>query len=77
MKEPIVGFRDPFADEVMWHMTVIANSHRVVTAVLPGIHGVVHDMAVDAGFRIVAKVAGTFGIDKGIDSQADEDTGCD
>lgn len=77
VKQAIVGFGDPFADEIVWHVAVIANRDRVVAAVLPRIHGVVHDVAIDAGLGIIAQVTGTFCIDKRIDTQADEHPGRD
>lgn len=62
MKKTVVGFRHPFANVVMRQMTVIANGHMMVTALLPGIHMLLHDVAVHTRLRIVAQIAGALAV---------------
>ena len=64
MEEAIVGFGDPFANEVVGQVTVVANGDVMMAALLPGIHVVLHHVTIDAGFRIVAQITGPFAISK-------------
>ena len=62
MKETVVSLRDPLSDGVMRQVTVVANGNVVMTALLPRIHVVLHDVTVDAGLGIIAEVAGPFSV---------------
>ena len=46
MKQAVVSFCDPLADEVVRKMAVVAGCNVVMTAVLPRIVVFLHDMAV-------------------------------
>lgn len=46
MKETISPFAEPFANEVVWCMTVIALGYFVVSRFVPRVIVVVHDVAV-------------------------------
>lgn len=62
MEESVVGLGDPFANEIVWQVAVVANGDVVMAALLPRIHMILHHMTVDAGLWIVAHVAGTLAI---------------
>lgn len=57
MKEPVVGFRDPFANGVMGKVAIDANRGRVMTRVLPRIIIILHYVAVHARNGVAAHVA--------------------
>jgi hypothetical protein len=46
-------FSDPFADEIVGHMTIIADRDRFVAALPPGFELIAHDMTVDAGSGVI------------------------
>src|SRR5687768_13601522 len=54
--EPIIGFDNVFPDQVVWRMTVVADSDRSVARFDPGIKVILHDVAIHAGFWIVSEV---------------------
>lgn len=64
MEKTIVGFGYPLPHKIMWKVTVVANRHMVMAAILPGIHVLLHDVTVDTRFRIVAQIARAFAIPK-------------
>lgn len=53
MKEPVVRLGDPFTKEVMGQMTIVANGHMVMAALLPGIHVALHHVTVHARIRMI------------------------
>ena len=65
MEEPIVRLCDPLSDGVVGKVTVVANGHMVMAAVLPSVVIILHNMAIHAGFRRIAEIAGPFAIAKG------------
>lgn len=70
VEEAVVRFGDPFADEIMGKVTVIANRDMVMTALLPRIHVILHHVTIHARVGIVAQVAGTATISKRKRAQA-------
>lgn len=62
MEEAVIRFGDVFADKVVWQMTVVADSHVMMTAMLPRVVMLLHHMAVRTALRIVAQVAGPFAV---------------
>lgn len=72
VKEPIRGLDGVLADEIVGRMTVVALGNRVVTALHPCGVVVLHDMAVRAGFRIVGEIGIALGVNKGIETEADQ-----
>jgi len=52
--KPILGLGQVFADKIMRRVAVIARRNGMMTGFLPAIVLVTHDMAVHAGFRVVA-----------------------
>lgn len=62
VEESVIGLGHPFADRVVRQVTVVADGDVVMTAFLPGIHVVLHHMAVHARLRVVAQVAGAFAV---------------
>ncbi len=73
MKQSVVGFRDPFADEVVREVAIIADRDVLMTALHPRIMVVLHHVAVDAGLRIVAQVTRTFAVTEGEGADTGED----
>ncbi len=53
MMESVAGFRRPFSDEIVRHMTITASSIRVVAGLLPAFELIPHNMAISTGARIV------------------------
>ena len=53
-------------------MTIIANGNVVMTAVLPGVHVLLHDVAIYTRFRVVAQIAGSASVAKGESPDASE-----
>jgi hypothetical protein len=70
MPEAIVGFGKVFCRKTGWGMTVVAVCNRSMAALNPGIVMVLHDVAVGAGGRIVAKVRAAFSVNEGVSSDA-------
>jgi len=54
MKEPVVCFRGPFPDKVMWQVAVIARRDMVMAALLPRIKVILHDVAIRTRRGILA-----------------------
>ena len=72
VKEAVVGLGDPFAEEIVRQMAVVANGDMLMAGILPGIEVVLHHVAIDAGLRIVAEVAGALAVAKGERAHATE-----
>src|SRR4029450_7055762 len=68
MPEAIGGLRGIFADEVCRSVAAIAGRHRAVRRLAPAVELFAHDVAVDAGRRVVCKVGPPLGIREGIDT---------
>jgi len=64
MKEAVVGLCHPFTDRVVRKVAIVADGDMMVAALLPGIHVVLHHMAIHTRLRIVAQVAGPLTIAK-------------
>jgi hypothetical protein len=71
MPKPIFRFGQVFADEVMRRVTVIARRHGVMAGFLPTVVFIAHDMAIDAGFRVIAKIRAAFRVIKRIPAHAE------
>ena len=56
MKETIVRLGDPFAHRVVGEVAIVTGRHSGVTGVLPGIIGLIHDVTIHTGLRVVAEV---------------------
>lgn len=74
MVKAIEGFGEPFVDEIMRHMAVIADGYRFVAALSPGFELVAHDVTVDAGGGIIRKIGCGFGVIQGESAQPNQDT---
>ncbi len=64
VKEAVVSLCPPLTDEIVRHVTVIASCRVVVTALLPRVKMILHDVAVCAGLWVVAEVACPFAVAK-------------
>ena len=64
MKKAVVGFRHPFSNVVMWQVAIVADGNMMMTAVLPRIHMLLHDMTVNTCLWIVAQIARPFAVAK-------------
>jgi len=64
MKKAVVRFRHVFADEIVRQVTVVADGHMMMTAMLPGVVIFLHHVAVRTALGIVAEIAGPFAIAK-------------
>ncbi|QDS94159.1 hypothetical protein FF011L_29370 [Roseimaritima multifibrata] len=62
VEKSVVRFSHPFANEVVGQMAVVANRDMMMTALLPRIHVVLHDMAIHTGLWVVAQIAGSVAI---------------
>lgn len=76
---PVAGFHQQFTGQgVVGKVTVVADRHGVMRALLPPIEVLPHDVAIDANFRFVRQVGRTVGnyegespyTDQGADEQA-------
>ena len=74
MKETVVRFRHPLADWFVRQMAIVAYSHMMVTRLLPGIEVILHRVAVNTGFWVVAQIAGTLAVAKRECANSDQDT---
>jgi hypothetical protein len=70
VEESVVCFCDPFSHEVMRQVAIVANGHVMVARMLPGVHVVLHHMAIDTRLRIVTQVACAFAVTKRESSHA-------
>jgi hypothetical protein len=70
----IDGFNGIFADEIVRGMTAVAVGHGFVAATIPGVIGITHDMAIEAGKRIIAKIGQAARIDEGQSGKPDQHT---
>jgi hypothetical protein len=62
--KPILGLGQVLAEKIVRRVAIIARRDGVMTGLLPAIVFVPHDMTVDAGFRVIAKVGAAFRIVK-------------
>ena len=78
MKEAVVCLGDPFAERMVREVAIITRGYMFMTARLPRVIVVVHDVAVGAGGRVIrqirqpATVAEREHADAGADSQSDD-----
>ncbi len=56
MMMAVAGFGQPFADEIVRHMAVVARGHSVMTGFLPAVELCTHDVTVGAGARVIRQV---------------------
>jgi hypothetical protein len=66
MPETVFCLSDPFADEVVREMAVDTGSGSMVACLLPALVLFPHDVAVNAGFGIAAKVRQPFSVIDGV-----------
>lgn len=64
--EPVVSFGVPFPDKVVRDMAVVTDRNVLVPALRPAFIYRIHNVAILAGIRVVAKIRKPFGIDKRI-----------
>jgi hypothetical protein len=62
----VLGFGQIFSEEIMGRVTVVARCNGMMAGLLPAFILVAHDMAVDAGFRVIAEVRAAFRVIKRI-----------
>ncbi len=69
MPESIVGFGEKFWNHLMRQMTINAGCACVMACFLPGVKRRLHDMTIDTGFGVFAKVRQSFAVAKSINTQ--------
>lgn len=74
MPEAVLRFGHPFTHEVVWQMTIHTGGCSVMTGFLPALILLTHDVAVDARFRIAAKVGEPFTVVDGVEARAGADS---
>lgn len=60
----IIGFGDVLGNEIRGKVAIHTAGHPVVTGFLPGIKLRLHDMAIDAGARVLAEIGKPFRVVK-------------
>jgi hypothetical protein len=74
MMVPVLHFHKPAADFVRGKMAVIAGCRGMVTRLGPSIVMISHDMAIDAGARIVAEIGSSFPVVKSVPPRSQKDS---
>jgi hypothetical protein len=69
---PVGHFGQPFAEEIVRDMTIVARGVTVVAGLLPAVELFAHDVAVHACTRVIGKIAGSLRIIKGISTRSRE-----
>ena len=64
MEKAVVRFRHVFAYEIVRQVTVVADGHMMMAAMLPGVVVFLHHVAVRTALGIVAEIAGPFAVAK-------------
>ena len=62
----IAGFGQPFADEIVRDMAIVASGDRVMTSFLPTVELLAHNVTIGAGTRVIRQVGQSVSIEKGI-----------
>src|SRR5262245_37126153 len=73
MPEPIFGFGEILADEIVGSVAIVAGGDGVVAGFLPAVVVIAHDVAVDARCRIAAEVRKAFAVIVGVAAGAQRD----
>src|SRR6185295_4617171 len=76
--DAVPGLGPVLADQVVRHVAVVADGHRVVASLQPAVVLLVHDMAVRAGPGVVGEVRPAFRVPErvGPESQYQPDEAC-
>jgi hypothetical protein len=70
MEKAVVHFGHPFPEEVMRQVAVVADRHMVMARFLPGIEMALHHMTRGTRPWVVAEIAPSLTVTKGIDADA-------
>lgn len=70
----IAGLGCPLANEIMRHVAIPACCKSMMTGLLPAVILASHNMAVDAGLRIIGKIRRSTGIKKSVPAGAKENS---
>ncbi len=72
MSVAVIGLRNIFLDSALRQMAFNTRCHRMMAGLLPGIVLRLHDMAVDASFRIFTEIRQSFRIAKSIETHSNK-----
>jgi len=64
VKESVVGFGHPLANEIMRQVAIVADCDVMVAGVLPSVEMILHHMTIDTCLGIVAQIACPFSVAK-------------
>ncbi len=71
----LFGFGDILGEEIVGQVAVDSGGQGVVAGLLPGVEWRFHDMAVDAGSEVLAKIGQALAVAEGEAAQAEEQDG--
>lgn len=71
MPESVGSLGQVFANSARRRVAIVASRHRAMRRLHPSIVLFVHHMAIGAGLRIVGQIGITFGVNKGVNTNAD------
>jgi hypothetical protein len=73
--EAVFRFGQVLGNEAVWRVAIVTGRHGVMAGFLPAIEVIAHDVAVDAGFGVVAEVGQTGGVMKRGSAETDQEAG--